>query len=123
LLLVALIFVMRFGPNLLEGGPSAYWMVSVFGPMLCCLLLVIWWLAASRATWKERVLGTLGLIGALALTLWLADPTMRGPGTTTLTLPWDVHFWLGRPLANDARHSHWRCLLLTLAGFGLHASS
>lgn len=68
-LLVALMFATRFGPNLLEGGPSGYWMVSVFGPLLCCLLLVIWWLAASRATWKERLFGTLGLIGALALTL------------------------------------------------------
>ena len=62
LLLVALIFVTRFGPNLLEGGPSRYWMVQVFGPMICCLLLVIWWMAASRATWRERVFGMLGLI-------------------------------------------------------------
>lgn len=50
LLLVGLIFATRFGPTLLEGGPSGYWMVSVFGPLICCLLLVIWWLAASRAT-------------------------------------------------------------------------
>ena len=104
LLLVALMFVTRFGPNLLEGGPSGYWMVSVFGPLLCCLLLVIWWLAASRATWKERLFGTLGLIGALALALWLADPTMRGPGTTTLTVPMGmVVFGLGAALLRARR--------------------
>jgi outer membrane protein assembly factor BamB len=121
LLLVALIFVARFGPNLLEGGPSSYWMVSVFGPMLCCLLLVIWWLAASRATWKERLFGTLGLFGSLALTLWLADPTMRGPGTTTLTLPMGMAvFGLGAALLR-ARRPAFRsgvALLLALAGFG-----
>jgi outer membrane protein assembly factor BamB len=121
LLLVAVIFVTRFGPNLLEGGPSSYWMVSVFGPMLCCLLLVIWWLAASRATWKERLFGTFGLIGALVLTLWLADPTMRGPGTITLTLPMGmVVFGLGATLLRERRPSLRTgvALLLALAGFG-----
>jgi outer membrane protein assembly factor BamB len=121
LLLVALIFVTRFGPNLLEGGPSSYWMISVFGPMLCCLLLLIWWLAASRATWKERLFGTLGLIGALALILRLADPTMRGPGTTTLTLPMGmVVFGLGAALLRERRPSirTGAALLLALAGFG-----
>src|SRR6266478_3164626 len=121
LLLVALIFVTRFGPNLLEGGPSGYWMVSVFGPMLCCLLLVIWWLAASRATWKERLFGTLGLIGALALTLWRADPTVRGPGTTTLTLPIGmVLFGLGAAFLRERRPAIRTgvALLLALAGFG-----
>jgi len=121
LLLVALIFITRFGPNLLEGGPGSYWMISVFGPMLCCLLLVIWWLAASRATWKEGLFGTLGLIGALALTLRLADPTMRGPGTTTLTLPMGmVVFGLGATLLRERRPAIRTgvALLLALAGFG-----
>ena len=121
LLLVALIFVARFGPNLLEGGPSKYWMIQVFGPMLCCLLLVIWWLAASRATWKERLFGTVGLIGALALTVWLADPTMRGPGITTLTLPMGmVLFGLGAALLRQRRPAirSGVALLLALVGFG-----
>src|SRR5512140_3346487 len=119
--LVALIFGTRFGPNLLEGGASRYWMISVFGPMLCCLLLVIWWLAASRATWKERLLGTLGLSGALALTLRLAHPTMLGPGTTTLTLPMGmVVFGLGAAVLRERRPAIRTgvALLLALAGFG-----
>jgi hypothetical protein len=71
-------------------------MVPVFGPLFCCLLLVIWWLTASRATWKERLFGLLGLIGALAVTLLLVHPTMRGPGTSYLTLPMGmVAFGLG----------------------------
>jgi hypothetical protein len=58
-LLVVLMIVARFAPAYLEGGLSRYWMVAMMGPMVCCLLLVIWWLAASRATWKERVFGFL----------------------------------------------------------------
>jgi outer membrane protein assembly factor BamB len=121
LALVALIFVTRFGPNLLEGGPSSYWMIPVFGPMLCCLLLAIWWLTASRATWKERLCGILGLIGSLALTLRLADPTMRGPGTTTLTLPMGmIFFGLGAALLRERRPAIRTgvALLIALAGFG-----
>jgi hypothetical protein len=57
--LVVLMIVARFGPGYLEGGLSRYWMIAMIGPMLCCLLLVIWWLAVSRATWKERVFGFL----------------------------------------------------------------
>src|ERR1041384_6307168 len=86
-LLAGLMLAARFGPGLVEGGASSYWMVAVFGPLLCCLLILIWWVAASRATWKERLSGFVGIPAALALTLLLADPTMRGPGTTYLTLP------------------------------------
>jgi len=61
----------RFGPALFEEGASKYWMVAVFGPMLCCLLILIWWLTASRATWRERLFGFLGIIAAAALTAFL----------------------------------------------------
>jgi len=87
LLLPLLMLAARFGPDLLEGGGSKYWMVTVFGPLLCCFLLVIWWLTASRATWRERVFGFLGLVAGAAITIALAHPTMRGPATTYFTLP------------------------------------
>jgi hypothetical protein len=86
-LLICLMLVARFGPSLLEGGLSAHWMIAVFGPLLCCLLMLIWWVAVSRATWRERLCGFVGIVAAQALTLLLVDPTMRGPGTTYLTLP------------------------------------
>jgi outer membrane protein assembly factor BamB len=76
----------RFGPTISQDA-TKYWMVAVFGPLLCCLLLVIWWLAASRATWKERVFGLLGLVAGAAVSIALAHPTMRGAATTYFTLP------------------------------------
>ena len=86
-LLVVLMIVARFGPAFLEGGLAKYWMFAMMGPMVCCLLLVIWWLAASRATWKERVFGFLGIIAVFAIALALVEPLMRGPGTIYITLP------------------------------------
>ena len=85
--LVALMLGSRFGPRLFEEGASKYWMAAVFGPMLCGLLILIWWLAASRATWRERIFGFLGIIAAAAFAVALVHPTMRGPGTNYFTLP------------------------------------
>jgi outer membrane protein assembly factor BamB len=86
-LLALLMLAGRFGPELSDDAMAKYWMISVFGPLLCCLLLLIWWLAASRATWPERVFGLLGLIASAVMAVMLAHPTMRGPATTYLTIP------------------------------------
>ena len=43
--LVLLMIVARFAPAYLEGGLAKYWMFAMMGPMLRCLLLLIWWLA------------------------------------------------------------------------------
>jgi len=89
--------------------------------MVCCLLLVIWWLAASRATWKERVFGFLGLIAVFVLTMLLVEPLMRGPGTIYVTLPMGLTafvvgaawFQKRRPLSRTSA-----ALLLAATGFG-----
>ena len=124
MLLVALMLLMRFGPAYLEGGLSTYWMIAVFGPLICCLLLVIWWVAASGATWKERLIGTLGVVGSIIVTLKLVDPSMRGPGTTYLTLPMGmVLFALGATMLRKRRPAirTGLALLLAFAGFGFSA--
>lgn len=86
-LLAALMLAARFGPELAEDGPAKYWMVAVFGPALCCLLLLIWWLTASRATWRERVFGFAGLVAGAFVVLGMSDASMRGPTVTYFTVP------------------------------------
>jgi outer membrane protein assembly factor BamB len=86
-LFALLMVAARFGPAISDEGAAKYWMVAVFGPLLCCLLLLIWWLAASRATWRERLFGFLGLVASAAVGVALAHPTMRGAATTYFTLP------------------------------------
>src|SRR5947209_1168687 len=71
LLLALLMVAARFGPRVSEEAAVKYWMLAVFGPLLCCLVLVIWWLAASRGTWRERVFGFLGLVAGAAITIAL----------------------------------------------------
>lgn len=120
LLLVALMIVARYGPAFLEGGLSVYWMIAVFGPMLCCLLMLIWWLTTSRATWKERIFGSLALLAALAIIFALADPTMRGPGMVNITVPMGmIAFALGVAWLRSHRPAGRTGLavLLAFAGF------
>ncbi|MEI6527737.1 MAG: alcohol dehydrogenase, partial [Planctomycetota bacterium] len=60
ILLLPLMVFMRFVPGLVPDGPSMIWMASAFGPFLVGLLVMLWWLLASRARWFERILGVLG---------------------------------------------------------------
>src|SRR6266513_30219 len=125
-LLAGLMLAARFGPGLVEGGASTYWMVAVFGPLLCCLLILIWWVTASRATWKERLSGLVGIAAAVALTLLLAHPTMSWPrpGTTYLMLPMGMLAFVlpasilrkRRPIVRTGA-----ALAFALAGFGFSA--
>ncbi len=77
----------RFVPPHIGDGMSSYWMLVLFGPLLSCLLIILWWPSFSRATGKEKIFGFLGLVGLLVLSVAIAHHTMRGPGTIQYTLP------------------------------------
>jgi len=87
LLLAAIIVLCRYVPPFIEGASSQYWFVPVFFPMLASALILIWWLAASRATGREKLIGFFGFILALAMIVLLSHSSMRGLITTYLTLP------------------------------------
>ena len=87
LVALALMIATRFGPRFVADGPPWLWMVGVLGPAAGCLLVLLWWLFASRATARERVLGALGLLLAAAASVLLSHPTVRGPVVITITLP------------------------------------
>lgn len=77
----------RYVPPFIEGASSEFWYVPIFFPMIGCLLILIWWLAASRATWREKGLGLLGIVAALATIVALSHASMRGILTSYFTLP------------------------------------
>ena len=81
--MLALMSPSYVGIGILQGALAKYWMFAMMGPMVCCLLLVIWWLAASRATWKERVFGFLGLAAVFAMIMVLVEPC-RSPSRNRL---------------------------------------
>ena len=85
--LMAVIVLCRYVPPFIEGASSQYWFVPMFFPMLASALMLIWWLAGSRATGREKLLGLLGLILAMVAIVMLSHRTMQGMITSYLTLP------------------------------------
>lgn len=62
-------------------------MAVIFGPLVCMLVVGLWWLLASRAAWRDRILGVV-CGGGLAGVAWLLiDPTMRTFGFLFTVLP------------------------------------
>lgn len=86
-LLMLAIIPCRLLPSLVEDGGPMIWMVPAFGPALCGLLIMLWWLVASRATIAERFVGILGVIIAAAATFALIDKSMFGPAVLVLVIP------------------------------------
>lgn len=87
LALMAIIVLCRYVPRFIEGASSEFWYIPVFFPMLASALLLIWWLAGSRATGREKIIGFFGFILALVLIVALSHPSVRGVITNYLTLP------------------------------------
>lgn len=86
LLLLPLIGVARYFPTWFP-EITMVWAIGAFGPLLISLLMLLWWMLLSRATFRERIYGLLGIIVSLVLVGLLVDPTMRGPLFVVLTVP------------------------------------
>jgi len=122
LLLLLLGILTRFGPRHLEGGMSSYWMVGLLGPLLCSVLILIWWPTASRATGKERLWGFIALAVFLGVTVTLADPSMRGAGTIQITFPMGMAVFALAAVVLAARRPWVRtgmAVLLAAVAFGV----
>lgn len=65
-------------------------MVAVFGPLLCCLLILVWWFAGSRASIREKLLGLFAIVASVVVIVFGLHPTMVGPGMLTLTIPMGI---------------------------------
>ncbi len=81
LALFAILWVFRSLPKMIEDPSMQVMMTAFFGPLICVLLILVWWVAASRATWRERLFGLLGFVALAALGFVLGHPTIRGFGT------------------------------------------
>lgn len=121
ILLLAGMVVFRFVPQIMEDPPAMVWAFVAFGPALCGILILLWWLTWSGATWTERIVGFLGIVGSLALTLASLDPSMRGPSVPVMTIPMGMAGFAIGAILFSRSHSFHRVLYplyLALLGFG-----
>ncbi len=119
-ILIALMIGLQFVPRLVEDGPAMLWMVSAFGPLLCSIIIVLWWITFSRARWFERILGFLGIAGLVAGTMQVVDPSMYGPATMMLIIPLGIGlFGLGLILLQNTLSFKRTTIALLFALLGL----
>lgn len=88
IVLLALLWGLTYLPRLFAEPPMPVFMLAFFGPVACVLLIVIWWVAGSRASWREKLAGAGGLVLLFVVTLLLLHPTMRGFPIFSMVLPW-----------------------------------
>lgn len=90
MILLPLMPLVRFVPGMVQDAPSRIWMASAFGPFLIGLLVMLWWLLLSRGRWFERLLGVVGIAGAVAVEQAVCDGSMRGPMPIVMTIPMTI---------------------------------
>lgn len=86
-ILIIGMLVARNSPEMVDDGPSQMWAVPSFVPLLLSLLVLFWWLVASRARWFERIGGLAGIVLAIVATFLLLDPSMRSIAITVYIVP------------------------------------
>ena len=122
-LLIGTMVTLRLLPLALSDSPEWLPLTGAMGPIVCALIILLWWLFASRALVKERILGLTGLILIGGLCFLAADPTMQGPASLFIwTIPLGIAtFGMG---AKIARHygvykRTLTALSVAVVGFGL----
>ena len=122
--ILPLMLLVRFIPDLVPNGPSSIWMASAFGPFLIGLLVILWWLIASRARWFERMIGVLGLVAAVVIEQAVCHESMRGALLIVMTIPMAIAgFGVGCVLFGQklTLQRTWLALGLALLGAGYSA--
>ncbi len=88
LLLVAI--ALKFVPTLVDSPSLPVLMIGFFGPAAVCLLLMGWWVLASRASWREKLTGLVGMALLAGTSIALLDLTMKGMSVASLLFPTGV---------------------------------
>ncbi len=124
LVLLPLMVVARFVPDMVQNGPAMMWAVAAFGPFLVGLLIMLWWLFASRARWTERLLGLVALIGLFVVVGLVMDPSMQGPPIIVMTIPLGIAgFAIGLILFSKLLSFKRTIFALVLALFGMSVTA
>ncbi|XZE20747.1 PQQ-binding-like beta-propeller repeat protein [Pirellulaceae bacterium SH449] len=122
LLLIPLIGIARYFPTWFP-EITMVWAVGAFGPLLVSLLLILWWLLFSRATFQERGLGLIGVIASLLVVGLFVDRSMLGPIFIVLTLPMCVVAFSIAIVLMHRTSAGWRTVVSLLIGFSAAAFS
>ncbi len=87
LLLLVLMFAIRNLASVFESPPFPVLMATFMGPAAISILIMVWWVFASRASILEKMFGLIGVIGIAVVTVWISHPTLQGMPTVVMVFP------------------------------------
>ena len=90
IVLLALLWALRLVPRVVEEQTMATITMVFMGPAAASLLVMLWWVGFSRAAWKERLLGLLGVLAIGFVANLLADKSVQGFGVLIYLIPWGI---------------------------------
>lgn len=85
--LLALMGMLKVIPSLMESPPLPVLMMGFMGPAIVCLLILAWWMFASRAGLKEKLIGLIGMICLAVGSALLLHPSLQGMGVMLYPVP------------------------------------
>ncbi|MEM9827377.1 MAG: PQQ-binding-like beta-propeller repeat protein [Planctomycetota bacterium] len=89
-LIVAAMLGLRYLPGLAAEPSLGLMMLRFMGPGLTSLLVLVWWLGFSRASGREKLVGTAGLLLIALVTMGLAHWSMVGMGMLLFQIPFGI---------------------------------
>ncbi|HEY4313764.1 MAG TPA: PQQ-binding-like beta-propeller repeat protein [Pirellulales bacterium] len=90
IVLLALLGIAKASTSLTEEFSFRLFMFAVFAPLVVGVGILLWWSLASRAAFRERWLGPLGVIVVGAVGYLLSDPSIKGMGFMFYVMPTGV---------------------------------
>ncbi|MFN9972195.1 MAG: hypothetical protein ACK58T_20125, partial [Phycisphaerae bacterium] len=79
--------LIKYGPLMLEAPPFPLVMAAFMGPGALGAVLFLWWLFASRASLKEKIVGSIGVLLTGTITAFLLHHTMQGMTVVLYQIP------------------------------------
>ncbi len=112
---------MKLMLSVLEAPPLAVIMIAFMGPAVVSVLILLWWLFASRAALKEKLVGLCGTVFAAASAAFLLHFSMKGMSFALYVLPTGAALFAASLvlLANRPKLRLSIALIAAAVGFGV----
>lgn len=86
-MLLAVMAGMKLMLSVFEAPPLPLIMLAFMGPAVVSALILLWWLFASRAAVKEKLIGLFGTVGAALIASLLLHFSMKGMSVVMYLIP------------------------------------
>lgn len=89
LLVIAMVLIRKL-PDTMESPSIAVLLLGFMGPAGIGALIMVWWLAASRASWKEKLIGLAAVSVIGVFSILFCHFTMQGMGVIIFLIPFGM---------------------------------